>query len=98
VYELLISDEARFDILEAFYWYEGRRNGLGKDFELCLEAGLHVISREPLLFQLRYKNVRIHFIDRFPYGIHYLTDIDTIKVIGVFHTSKSPTNWTDRLK
>ena len=97
MYQLLISDESRLDILDAFSWYESRRAGLGRDFELCLEAGLNLIQREPLLAQKRYKNLRIHFINRFPYGIHYLVEKDSIKIFGIFHTSKSPRNWMDRM-
>ena|SRR3569833_3230480 len=98
MYRLLISDESRLDILDAFYWYESRRDGLGKDFELCLEAGLDQIQRDPLLFQKRYKDIHIYFIDRFPYGIHYLIEDDTIKVFGIFHTSRNPVEWIIRLK
>jgi toxin ParE1/3/4 len=97
MYKLLISDESRLDILDAFSWYESKRTGLGKDFELCLEAGLYQIRHEPLLYQKRYKNLHIHFIDRFPYGIHYLIEKDLIKVFGVFHTSRNPRNWKNRL-
>ena|ERR1700744_5588454 len=96
MYQLLISDESRLDILDAYLWYEGRRTGLGKDFELCLEAGFEMIKREPFLFQVRYKNLRIHFIDRFPYGIHYLIDGDAVKVFGIFHTSRDPSSWDIR--
>jgi len=96
MYQLLISDESRLDILDAFSWYESRRPGLGKDFELCLEAGLSQLKRDPLLFQKRYKNLRIYFIDRFPYGIHYLIEADTIKVLAVFHTSRNPQRWIIR--
>ena len=39
MYQLLISDESKLDILDAFSWYESRRPGLGKDFGLCLEGG-----------------------------------------------------------
>jgi toxin ParE1/3/4 len=98
MYQLLISDESRLDILEAFSWYEGCRPGLGKDFELCIEAGLNQIQNDPLLWQKRYKNLRIYFIDRFPYGIHYLIEKDVIKVFGVFHTSRNPRRWIIRLK
>lgn len=98
MYDLLISDESRLDILDAFSWYESRREGLGKDFELCLEAGFNQIQRNPLLFQKRYRNLHIYFIDRFPYGIHYLIEKNTIKVLGIFHTSRSPRKWIIRLK
>lgn len=98
MYFLLISDESRLDILAAFSWYESRRTGLGKDFELCLEAGLDQIQRDPLLFQKRYKDIHIHFINRFPYGIHYLVEEKTIRVFGVFHTSRDPGKWIIRLE
>ena len=97
MHQLLISDESRLDILDAFSWYESRRPGLGKDFELCLEAGLNQIQKDPFLFQTRYKNLHVHFIDRFPYGVHYLIEGDTIKVFGIFHTSRNPINWIKRL-
>lgn len=93
MHQLLVSDETRLDIIDAFSWYESRRTGLGKDFQLCLEAGLNLISRDPSLCQKRYKQVRIHFIERFPYGIHYLVEDDVVKVFGLFHTSRNPTKW-----
>ena len=86
------------DILDAFTWYESQLNGLGKDFENCLEAGFDLIQTNPLLFQKRYKDFHIHFIGRFPFGIHYLIEGDLIKIFGVFYTSRSPRNWTKRLK
>lgn len=96
-YSLLISDEAYFDILDAFLWYETAREGLGKDFELCLEAELTILTRNPKQFQVKYKKVRVAYIERFPFGIHYLLEADIIKVIAVFHTARNPQNWEDRL-
>jgi len=98
MYQLLISDESRFDILDAVSWYEKHVSGLGKELENCLDEGFNKISSNPLHYQKRYKNLRIHFIDKFPYGIHYLFEENAIKVFGVFHTSRSPRNWTSRLK
>jgi len=89
--------EALFDVEDIVIWYEEQRIGLSYDFELCLEAGLHEISRNPDAFQKKYKNIKIRFISRFPYGIHYRFEKDEIVVIGVFHTSRSPKNWSIRL-
>jgi len=52
----------------------------------------------PLGYQIRYRDVRIKFIRRFPYGIHYLVEPGHIIIIAVFHTSKSPSKWFNRLK
>lgn len=88
--------EALFDIEEIVIWYEEQREGLSYDFELCLEVGINEIQRNPSAFQKRYKSVKIRFIQRFPYGIHYLEKEDKIIVLGVFHTSRSPKNWSKR--
>jgi toxin ParE1/3/4 len=98
MHQLLISDESRLDIFDAFSWYESHRISLGKDFELCLEAGLDQIRKNPLIFQKRYKDIHIYFIERFPYGIHYLIEENSVKVFGVFHTSRNPRKWVTRLK
>ncbi len=93
-----LTKEALLDFEDIILWYEDQREGLSYDFELCLEAGLSEISRTPLAFQKKYKNVKVVFIQRFPYGIHYIINPDKIIVIGIFHTSRSPKNWSSRLK
>jgi plasmid stabilization system protein ParE len=98
MYKILFTKEALFDIETATLWYEEQRIGLSYDFELCLEAGIDEVLRNPESFQKRYKQVKIKFISRFPYGIHYLFIGDQITVIGVFHTSRSPKNWSKRLR
>ena len=94
---LRLTDDALFDIEEITTWYEDQRKGLSYDFELCLEAGINEIIRTPLAFQQRYKEVKILFINRFPYGIHYILKKEEVVIIGVFHTSRSPKNWDKRM-
>jgi plasmid stabilization system protein ParE len=97
VNNLKITSEALFDIEDIIAWYELQRIGLSYDFELCLEAGIGELYRNPESYQKKYKNVKIKFISRFPYGIHYLFEETEIILIGVFHTSRSPKNWSKRL-
>lgn len=96
-YHLLISEEAKLDIFDAFLWYENQRDDLGFEFEASLENGFHVVVDNPLAFQEKYDHVRVHFVERFPYGIHYIIDQDCIRVFGVFHTSLDPINWKKRI-
>jgi len=91
------TKEALLDIEYIVLWYEEKREGLSYDFELCLEAGINEIGRTPLAFQKKYRNVKILFIQRFPYGIHYILTPDKIVVIGIFHTSRSHKSWTGRI-
>lgn len=95
---LQFTHEALLDIENIVLWYEEQRTGLSYDFELCLEAGISEIMRMPLAFSKKYKNVKVVFIQRFPYGIHYVIKTNVIVIIGIFHTSRSPKNWTDRIQ
>lgn len=99
---LTIRDQAIIDVDEAGIWYDKKRKGLSLDFELCVEAGFEDILLEPEGYQFKYRDlVRVRYIKRFPYGIHYLLEekqgqIEII-VIAVFHVRKNPSSWTDRL-
>ena len=96
-YRFQILEAADQDIAEAILQYENVRKGLSVDFELCLEEGYADILNTPLGYQVRYRKVRIKFIRRFPYGIHYMVENDMITVISVFHQSRSPRKWFKRL-
>ena len=95
-YLLIISDEAYFDISEAYFWYESAKKGLGDQFESSLENSLKQLMISPQQYQERHKNVRIVFLLRFPFGIHYVIEREFIKVIAVFHTSRNPKSWSER--
>ena len=74
-------------------WYEIQREGLSVDFELSLDAAFHYLERNPQLFQRKYNESRAVFLDKFPYGIHYIVNESTVKIIGVFHTRQNPEDW-----
>jgi len=96
-FSLIISDEAYLDIADTFTWYDAIEEPLGKKFIISFESSLNTLLNNPLSYHVRYKNVRIIFMKRFPYGIHYVIDGNILKVIAVFHTSRNPQNWEDRL-
>ena len=98
MHKLVFTKEALLDIENIGIWYEEQRIGLSYDFELCLEEVISQIARNPEHFQVRYKKVKIRFLKRFPYGVHYLLYSNKITIIGVFHTSRSPINWSKRFK
>ena len=95
-YNVFISRAAVHDIEQAVSWYEKQRKGLGYELELCIEAGLRLLEREPVIFQEKYRNVRVKYIKRFPYSIHYLVESNSIKVIALFHMRQNPLKWDER--
>ena len=89
-YELLIRPEAEKDLKESFVWYEDKRIGLGFNFLLQFEAGLHFITRNPTVSSKKYKDVRMYLLKRFPFKLFYLVNKNQIIVLAVLHSKRRP--------
>lgn len=87
---LEILDEARNDIVSAHDWYESKRDGLGADFELCLEEAFGRICAAPETYPVWYRNTRRLVLARFPYGIFFRADRGIVLIVGVFHLKRNP--------
>jgi toxin ParE1/3/4 len=96
--ELKIRPEAEAEMFDAAAWYEARRHALGREFLEEVEKGLIEIQLHPKRFPIVHPDVRRILIHRFPYGIYYTTTENAITIIAVFHGSRSPKRWQDRLK
>ncbi len=98
MYNINISEAAEEDVREAFLWYEDKKEGLGMEFKLLFSQAVESIQSNPLKTQVRYANIRVFFLDRFPYGIHFkVTDHDVL-IVSVFGTKEHPKKWTKRNK
>lgn len=82
-YVVEIKDEARLDALEAFLYYEEKKDGLGEEFLEVLTKQYEDLSRNPQYYSFVYsdreKTLRDVKPDRFPYVVMF--DIDGSKVI-----------------
>lgn len=95
--DLVIAPEAERDISEAYGWYEGRRAGLGEEFLGSLDACIETIRRQPGMYPLVYEGYRRALLRRFPYAVFYEHVATTIYIYSVFHTSRDPDKWRQRL-
>lgn len=90
VYRLIIKPAAEDEIAEALEWYEEQREGLSLELLENIDQALKRIKENPEFFQERYREIRIVFVQHFPYGIHYTSENDTIYVQAVLHTKRRP--------
>ncbi len=99
IYEINYLPFVFDDIKESKLFYEARKKGVGKDFVESVKCEFKKIEKNPLLFEIKYQNTRIALIDTFPIGIHFEIKENTnvIVVKGVYHTSRNPKIWNDRL-
>lgn len=86
----LPSQPAELELREAFLWYEEQKEGLGEVFQYNIHDAFIRINENPLLFQIKYDNIRVIFLDVFPFGIHYIVKEKEILIISVYHTSRKP--------
>jgi hypothetical protein len=98
-YTVINHKEVKNDVLQAKDWYRSQQKGLEKRFASEVKTTLNYLIKNPLLFQIKYKTVRTAFTEVFHYGVHYHLNKNTktITVLGVFHTSISPSKWEKRL-
>ena len=89
-YSLSISIEAELDMMESVLWYNSQLEDLGAEFVDQLDAAFNLIVATPLSFPVKYKNMRVMVLPRFPFIIAYEISGNLIKIMAVFHTSKNP--------
>ena len=90
VHKVIIKPGAELDILEALEWYAEEKEELSLDFLQRLDDELDRISKNPEHFQKRYRDIKIVFTKRFPYGIHYTLENDIVYVHAVMHMKRKP--------
>ncbi|MEX0703015.1 MAG: type II toxin-antitoxin system RelE/ParE family toxin [Planctomycetales bacterium] len=95
--ELVIAPEAEEDLVAAYVWYEQRRVGLGEEFLSCLNARIQQIVRMPELYAKVHEDYRRGLVRRFPYAVFYEYADGIVTVYCVFHTSRDPEKWRERL-
>jgi plasmid stabilization system protein ParE len=95
---LVLRRAAKRDLEEAQRRYEDRRPGLGQEFLSSVEAKLALIRDFPLISPRVDPRVRRARTERFPYGIFYTIDGQTIRVLAVLHNARSSIWWKSRLE
>lgn len=93
MYFIKVNKRAIIAIENAAEYYLSKQAGLEIKFLKEIDSYFQKIKKNPEQFQIRYKEVRVIFLKKFDFGIHYIIDKDTIHVLAVFHTSQSPDKW-----
>lgn len=94
--KLILRQEAERDLTEAHAWYEDKVPGLGSDFLVVVERTLESIQDNPDQFPLIYRNVHRALLSRFPYGVFFVSEKQTVSVLAVMHSAREPKKWRRR--
>lgn len=98
-FNVIIKEEAFFEIDEAYDYYEGQKGGLGQRFLIELEFGIAALSETPYHYSYFLNSLRFrsHALEVFPFSVIYeILDADVI-VYAVYNTYKTPLDFFKRL-
>ncbi len=96
MYNLHIRVLAKEDIQNVVDYYQNITPTLADRFLNTLYAELENLQKNPALFQIQTKNIRVNYLKGFPFGIYYIWQGDIVEVLAVLHTHRSPKVWQGR--
>jgi toxin ParE1/3/4 len=95
--DLFVRLAAEADVREAALWYESKREGLGAEFTLELDALYERILQNPRQFPEIGDGARRGLLRRFPYAIYFVAGEAAIVAIAVLHQHRRPETWRTRV-
>jgi hypothetical protein len=89
-YRIIYAPEVETDLQEGIDWYNDKLPGLGSRFLQNVKEQLNYIGKNPYAVAVRYNEIRcVKVVEK---------EIETVKVIAVFNTSRNPAVWVSRNK
>ncbi|MBA3829694.1 MAG: type II toxin-antitoxin system RelE/ParE family toxin [Taibaiella sp.] len=91
-YRVFLTEEAQFDLREAYLYYEQKNAGLGDRFLSQVEEQLSILSKHPEYYSFIDLNstLRDVAISKFPFVIIYMIKEREIIIHAVLATKKRP--------
>ena len=93
---IIFHTDAAEEMQAAAGYYAVRTPGLGDVFLDEIEQGLQRIQQFPQVWPIYEGAYRRYLVQRFPYGIIYRLDPETIFTIAVAHLHRHPDYWKNR--
>ena len=87
---------AQQELDDAVAWYNEQASGLGYDFLYEVDRAVRRTVAFPLSCPEIESGLRRCLLARFPYGLIYGLEGDTIVVIALAHLHRKPRYWADR--
>ena len=97
IYSLRILDVAELEFQDVLNWYGNIHQKLADDLKARIKETMMRILMGPLGYPIASHNVRRALIPHSPYMVMFTIIENTIVVIAIFHTKRSPSTWQKRL-
>ena len=92
-FQIVILDKAFQEIENARDFYENNQINLGTSFTKEVFSILEILESNPLLFPVKFNNMREALIKKFPFVVIFeVLPNDEIIVLSVFHFRRNPSD------
>ena len=89
--------EAEVEFNQAIDYYENCAEGLGYDFAVEVYSAIERILAYPRAWMILAEDVRRCMTRRFPYGVLYTKEPESIFILAVMHLHRDPDYWKHRI-
>ena len=93
MFQLIFTPEAQVDVKSTASYYDSKLQGLGKKFKNEVKRQLTLLKQNPNTRSVRYENVRLAVIDKFPYSIHYTIHKKHVIVHAIICDYRNPAEY-----
>lgn len=90
--KLIVKTKAAIEIENTIAYYALINKVLAKRIEKEIRLGFKAIAENPESFQCRYFEIRIFWLDRFPYGLYYIWENSEVSILAFWHTKEDISN------
>ena len=96
-FSIELSNEAEVDFDRSYQYYYEENPKVANYFFKSINFNLENIKQNPKIFPIVHKDIRKYVVKKFPFVIYYKTVGTVIQVIAIFHTSRNPEMWNERI-
>ncbi|MEO6455174.1 MAG: type II toxin-antitoxin system RelE/ParE family toxin [Ginsengibacter sp.] len=89
MYEVIVEENAVFEIEEIYFWYENKLSGLGERFKEDLDKRIQILFTHPHTFSFITSDHRRFPLKNFPYFVIYKIIQNTVIILSVIYGGRN---------
>ena len=93
MYKYIISEHASFEITEIAKYYFKIDKKLSEKFLYEIETAIISITKNPLLYRVRYSEIRRFNMSSFPFSAFYIIENTKVIILRVLHQHRDSVYW-----
>ena len=94
--KVVVELDAAADVEDAYLWYLEQDRAVAVGFREAFDAAVALAQEQPRAYEILHRATRRVMLRRFPYGVFYRIEGDTMVVVACMHLTRAPAAWQSR--